>query len=259
VVGDYEFDPTEAGAGILVLKFVAVDGALWVQTAASSWPNRLDPVADSDSTFSLIDPKEGTDVVEFLDPDDGRFTRARLTNPTPGVDAFGTRLATPVRFPTLAERLKNRTGLAEPRDDLPGTRVAVYFGRGMGPHSALALGRAFQWMGGEVDVIDADAIRTGALDHIELLAFPGGERNPNPWGELGHEGRSAIRDFVRGGGSCVGIPRGAVRSPHRGLLGRPARHRRPLPGRLSGGGPLRPEGRRAEGELARDGQSRRHA
>jgi glutamine amidotransferase-like uncharacterized protein len=210
VSGDYEFDLTEAGAGVLVLKFLVKDAALWVQTAASSGPDRLEPVVGRDSTFAMTDPEEGTYVVEFLDGGAGRSTKARLTNQTLGIDVIGIRLASPVHFPTLSERLQDREGFAETREDLQGTRVAVYFGRGMDPHSALALGRAFQWMGCDVEVVDAAAIRQGALDRFDLVAFPGGERDPDPWGELGREGKSAIQGFVRGGGGYVGVCLGAL-------------------------------------------------
>lgn len=207
---DYQFDLSELGAGIQVLKFLAMEGALWVQTAGSSAPDRLEPVAGRARTFSLTDPKEGTYVVEFLEGEGGHFASARLANSTLGIDVVGTRLATPVHFPTLAERLNDRTDLTETRDDLRGKRVGVYFGRGMDPHSALALGRAYQWMGCDVEVVDADAVRSGALDHVDLLAFPGGEQNPDPWRELGPDGMSAIRDFVRDGGAYVGVCFGAL-------------------------------------------------
>ena len=59
-------------------------------------------------------------------------------------------------FPTLRQRLKSRENLSEIRNDLSGIRVAIYFGHGMDSHSAIALGRAFQWMGCDVEIVDAE-------------------------------------------------------------------------------------------------------
>ena len=114
------------------------------------------------------------------------------------------------KFVYLRQRLISLKGLTERRDDLNGTRVAIYFGQGMDGHSALALGRAFQWMGCDVDMVHAANIKTGCLEHFDILAFPGGESNPNPWDELGYDGKSKIQSFLRDGGGYVGICLGAL-------------------------------------------------
>jgi glutamine amidotransferase-like uncharacterized protein len=80
----------------------------------------------------------------------------------------------------------------------------------MDGHSALAIGRALQWMGCEVEIVDADSIKGGALDDFDILTFPGGATTPDPWGELGVDGTSRIQSFVREGGGYVGICLGAV-------------------------------------------------
>ena len=43
-----------------------------------------------------------------------------------------------------------------------------------------------------------------------LLACPGGESRPDPWGELGLEGKAKIHDFISAGGGYIGICLGAV-------------------------------------------------
>ncbi len=112
--------------------------------------------------------------------------------------------------PTLDQRLKSRENLDEKRDDLAGIRVAIYFCRGMDGHSALAAGRAFQWMGcSEVEIVNSAAIKSGFSDSFDVLACAGGERRPDPWGELGLEGKSRIQEFIREGGGYIGICFGA--------------------------------------------------
>ena len=97
-----------------------------------------------------------------------------------------------VFFPSLSQRLKVSDDFMEARNELSGTRVALYFGSGMDSHSAIALGRAFLWMGCGVESIDASRIKNGDLDRFDVLACPGGASRPNPWRDLGLEGKSTI-------------------------------------------------------------------
>lgn len=72
-------------------------------------------------------------------------------------------------FPTLHQRLKSPKDFGEARNDLSGIRVAIYFGHGMDAHSALAIGRAVQWMGcSEVKLVNADNIKSGSLSHTKM-------------------------------------------------------------------------------------------
>ena len=116
-----------------------------------------------------------------------------------------------VFFPTLSQRLKSRGDLSEVRDDLSGIRVAIYFCRGMDSHSALAMGRAFQWMGcSRVEVVNSDGIKSGALKSFDVLACAGGKSRPDPWRELGLEGKLRIQEFIKGGGGYIGVCFGAL-------------------------------------------------
>lgn len=210
VSGDFEFDLSDAGLGVLIVKFTVEDGVLWAQTQAASEPFPLEAVPETEARYSANHPDEGTYEVTFLRDEGGRFARARIVNQTLGIDAYGRRLDSPVVFQTLSERLASRDGLTETRGDLQGTRVAVFFGRGMDRNSAIALGRAFQWMGCDVEIVDSDDITSGCLLQFDVLAFPGGEKDPDPWGELGPEGVENIREFIRGGGGYIGVCFGAL-------------------------------------------------
>jgi glutamine amidotransferase-like uncharacterized protein len=111
--------------------------------------------------------------------------------------------------PTLPERLASTDNLTGIQSDLNGVQVAVYHDSGMSAQSALATGRAFQWMGVNVEIVNGDCIKRGCLDKYNILIWPGGESRPNPWKELGQAGKSRIRDFVISGGGFVGICFGA--------------------------------------------------
>ncbi len=208
--GDYQFDLTDAGAGTLIVKFLERDGSVWFQTASAAEPRRLDPVAGRSNAFTTRDPVEGLYEIEFLEDENSGLSAVRLKNAAMALDVIGTRLEKQVHFPTLLERLRSRDGLAETQNDLRGTRAAVFFGRGMDGHSALAIGRAFQWMGCDVDVVDPDDIKRGLLADFDVLAFPGGETDPDPWNELGPAGKAKVQEFIRNGGGYVGICFGAL-------------------------------------------------
>jgi glutamine amidotransferase-like uncharacterized protein len=116
--------------------------------------------------------------------------------------------------PTLRQRLisrpMSRDDSIQTQDDLSGVRVAIYLGYGMDRHSALAMERAFEWMGCHVEVVSADNIKNDCLDDFDVLALPGGESRPDPWGELGLEGKAKIQEFVSGGGGYIGVCLGAL-------------------------------------------------
>jgi glutamine amidotransferase-like uncharacterized protein len=208
--GDYEFDLTDSGLGVVVIRFSAKDGSLWFQTESSAEPRRLETKVGSGNAFTTRDPVEGLYEIEFLPGQSGGFALARFKNDTLGVDVTGNRLERRAHFPTLAERLRSPGGLTEIRNDLDATRVAIYFGRGMDGHSAFALGRALQWMGCEVEVVDGDGIRRGLLGEFDVVAIPGGETDPDPWNDLGSDGKAKVQQFVRSGGGYVGICLGAL-------------------------------------------------
>ena len=65
----------------------------------------------------------------------------------------------------------------------------------MDKHSALAVGRAFQWNDG--------------LAGFDVLACPGGQDRPDPWRELGLQGKAKIQRFINEGGGYIGICLGA--------------------------------------------------
>jgi glutamine amidotransferase-like uncharacterized protein len=211
ILGDYEFDLSDKGIGILIIKFYVEDGALWARTETSYEPGELKPTEGKKYEFILDDPDEGLYELKFLKDEYGRYTKCYVKNSNLGIDTVGRKLEIKTTyFPTLRQRLMSRKNLTKIKDDLSGIRVAIYFGHGMDGHSALAIGRAFQWMGCHVEIVHAESIKSDCLNHYDVLAFPGGESNPNPWEELGLDGKSKIQRFIRDGGGYIGICLGAL-------------------------------------------------
>ncbi len=110
---------------------------------------------------------------------------------------------------SISDRLASSDDLFLIRNDLKNTRIALFYGDGMSEESIIAAGRAFQWMGGSVKIVDADSIINGCLNNYEILVWAGGESRPNHWSELGKVGKKRICDFVREGGGFLGICFGA--------------------------------------------------
>ena len=112
-------------------------------------------------------------------------------------------------------------------------RTAVYVGRG-----ARGVGM-FRWMqlvdqAPELKAVyvDGEAVRKGALRHVDMLVMPGGKSNVEA-AELGEKGQLELRRFIEGGGSYVGTCAGAFLLMRGGgkddgkILGiAPYRHRR---------------------------------
>ena len=102
----------------------------------------------------------------------------------------------------LAITLPRSTGMED-------VRVAVYNDRGVLLSSATALLNMFQWMHAEVSYINSTEIQQGALDEYDIVVFPGGSAYDYS-SHLGSIGRSAICNFVAGGGSYFGICGGSI-------------------------------------------------
>ena len=92
---------------------------------------------------------------------------------------------------------------------MEGVRVAVYNDRGAMPSSSSALLNMFRWMNAEANYVNSTEIQQGVLDEYDIVVFPGGPSSDYST-SLGNVGRSAVIDFVAGGGSFFGICGGSV-------------------------------------------------
>jgi hypothetical protein len=91
VVGDYEFDMSEMGMGVMTINVYVEDDALWAWPETSNEPAKLEPVAGEAMKFTVEDPDEGTYDVWFLKDEKGNFSQCRVTNEGQGMDVTGTK------------------------------------------------------------------------------------------------------------------------------------------------------------------------
>jgi hypothetical protein len=90
--GDYRFDLTSYGAGVITAKVYAENDELYVNAETSQNPDKLSPVENEPTKFFLDDPDEGHWDFEFLKDDKGKITKCRIVNAGLGIDAVGERI-----------------------------------------------------------------------------------------------------------------------------------------------------------------------
>jgi glutamine amidotransferase-like uncharacterized protein len=95
-------------------------------------------------------------------------------------------------------------------DDLEGAKVAVLYRSNNEISNAcrIAMESMYRWMNATVDTVTPNDIKDGILFNYDILGVPPGTLDEYTV-SLGTSGLRAIRDFVKYGGSYVGISRGA--------------------------------------------------
>jgi len=86
--------------------------------------------------------------------------------------------------------------------------IALYAGRGVDASCVTATTRMFEWMGLEVELIDASDVNSRSLSGFRTLCFPGGNMYQYAQ-DITESGKEKIREFIRSGGGYVGICGGA--------------------------------------------------
>ena len=91
VAGDYEFDMSDMGMGIMLVSFYVEDGAFWALTETSSEPGKMEPVEGKELEFTIED-EDGTFLIKFLKDDQGKYTKCQVINEAQGIDITGTKV-----------------------------------------------------------------------------------------------------------------------------------------------------------------------
>ena len=88
ILGDYEFDLTEFGGDILILKIHIDAGALWGDSGDGA-PVTLEPAGDEPYEFTAEDPDQGALEFKFLKDDQGEYTICNIALLSYGADITG--------------------------------------------------------------------------------------------------------------------------------------------------------------------------
>ncbi|MFC2166259.1 hypothetical protein ACFLT2_14835 [Acidobacteriota bacterium] len=92
ILGDYEFDMSSIGMGVMTVTFYLEEGELLVVTETSSEPGKLEPVQGKEFVFIVEDPDEGTFNITFLKDETGKYTKCRIANENMNLDVDGNKI-----------------------------------------------------------------------------------------------------------------------------------------------------------------------
>lgn len=97
----------------------------------------------------------------------------------------------------------------ETNDDLSEIHVGIYNSYAAQSASVIAIENLFDWLGSNLVPLDAEAIRNGTLDSLDLLVIPPGSSNGYET-ELEDSGVECIRQFIANGGSYFALCGGSM-------------------------------------------------
>jgi hypothetical protein len=89
ILGDYSFDMSSQGYGVLKVTFYVENEKLLAITEVSSTPGQMEPAEGKDFEFIIEDPEEGTYSIKFLKDDAGKYTKCHVSNESMGMDVTG--------------------------------------------------------------------------------------------------------------------------------------------------------------------------
>jgi hypothetical protein len=93
IVGDYEFDMTDAGMGVMAVSFYIEDGAFWSLPESSTEAAKMEPVEGKEFEFTVADPADGsTYEIKFVKDESGKYTECHVKNEVMGFDLIGTKI-----------------------------------------------------------------------------------------------------------------------------------------------------------------------
>ena len=93
ILGDYSFDMSSQGYGVLKVTFYVENEKLLAITEVSSTPGQMEPVEGEDFEFAIEDPEEGTYSIKFLKDDTGKYTKCHIFNDSMGMDVIGEKVS----------------------------------------------------------------------------------------------------------------------------------------------------------------------
>ena len=91
ILGEYEFDLTEFGGEVIVLKIHVEGGELWGDSGDGK-PVTLDPVEEGEFEFTADDPDTGALEIKFVKNDEGEYTICRINLVDMGIEIDGNKI-----------------------------------------------------------------------------------------------------------------------------------------------------------------------
>ena len=92
ILGDYEFDMSESGMGVMTVQFYIENDAIWAWPQDAGDPGEMIPEEGEEFVFT-IDNGDGTYwKLEFLKDESGKYTKCHAVNEAQGIDISGEKI-----------------------------------------------------------------------------------------------------------------------------------------------------------------------
>jgi hypothetical protein len=92
IVGDYEFDMSESGMGIMTVQIYVENDALWAWPQDMGEPGEMIPKEGEEFVFTIDAGDGSTWVLEFLKDESGKYTKCHAVNEVIGTDITGEKI-----------------------------------------------------------------------------------------------------------------------------------------------------------------------
>jgi hypothetical protein len=92
ILGDYEFDMTDFGWGMVTAKMYVENDALWSWPDNSDSPGEMIPVEGQEFVFTVDAGEEGVYKLEFIKDASGEYTKCHVINETLAMDVTGEKI-----------------------------------------------------------------------------------------------------------------------------------------------------------------------
>jgi hypothetical protein len=92
ILGNYEFDMSESGMGVMTVQFYIENDSLWAWPKDSGDPGEMIPEEGQEFVFTIDNGDGSFWKVEFLKDESGKYTKCHAVNEVAGVDITGEKI-----------------------------------------------------------------------------------------------------------------------------------------------------------------------
>ncbi len=92
ILGDYEFDMSNFGWGLVTAKMYVENDSLWSWPDNSDSPGEMIPVEGEEFVFTIDAGEQGIYKLEFMKDESGEYTKCHVTNEALGFDVIGEKI-----------------------------------------------------------------------------------------------------------------------------------------------------------------------
>lgn len=92
ILGDYEFDLTDSGMGVVTVKFYVENDELWAWPDNSEEPGLMVPVEGEGFMFTVDAEDQGIYELEFVKDESGEYTKCHVKNEALAMDVIGEKI-----------------------------------------------------------------------------------------------------------------------------------------------------------------------